>query len=42
MKRGTFKCEEEMNGHMLHYEQVFGNFFERRDSKRCAVLMKHF
>ena len=42
VKRGTFKCEEEMNGHMLHYEQVFGNFFERRDSKRCAVLMKHF
>ena len=27
---------------MLHYEQVFGNVFERRDSKCCAVLMKHF
>ena len=27
-----------MNGHMLHYEQVFGNVF---DSKCCAVLMKH-
>ena len=26
---------------MLHYEQVFGNFFERRESKCCAVLMKH-
>ena len=41
MKRGTFKCEGEMNGHMLHFEQVFGNVFERRDSKCCAVLMKH-
>ena len=41
VKRGTFKCEGEMNGHMLHYEQVFGNVFERRDSKCCAVLMKH-
>ena len=26
---------------MLHYEQVFGNFFERSESKCCAVLMKH-
>ena len=26
---------------MLHYKQVFVNFFERRDSKCCAVLMKH-
>ena len=42
VKRQTFKCEGEMNGHMLHYEQVFGNVFERRDSKCCAVLMKHF
>ena len=25
---------------MLHYEQVFGNVFERRESKCCAVLMK--
>ena len=41
MKRGAFKCEGEMNDHMLHYEQVFGNVFERRDSKCCAVLMKH-
>ena len=41
VKRGTFKCEREMNGHMLHYEQVFGNVFERRDSKCRAVLMKH-
>ena len=26
---------------MLHYEQMFGNAFERRESKCCAVLMKH-
>ena len=26
---------------MLHYEQVFGNVFERRESKCLAVLMKH-
>ena len=37
----TFKCEGEKNDHMLHYEQVFGNLFERRESKCCAVLMKH-
>ena len=41
VKRGTFKCGGEVNGHMLHYEQVFGNVFDRRDSKCCAVLMKH-
>ena len=41
MKRGTFKFEGEMNGHMLHYEQVLGNVFEMRDNKCCAVLMKH-
>ena len=37
----TFKCEGERNDHMLHYEQVFGNVFERRESKCCGVLMKH-
>ena len=31
----------ERNDHMLHYEQVFGNVFERRESECCAVLMKH-
>ena len=41
VKRRTSKCEGEMNGRMLHYEQVFGNVFERRDSKHCAVLIKH-
>ena len=40
VKRETFKCDREMNGNMLHYEQVFGNVFEGRDSKCCAVLMK--
>ena len=25
---------------MLHYEQVFGNVFERRESKYCVVLVK--
>ena len=37
----TFKCEGERNDHMLHYEQVFGNVSERRESKSRAVLMKH-
>ena len=26
---------------MLHYEKVFGNAFEKRETNRCAVLMKH-
>ena len=26
---------------MLHYEQMLGNVFERKESKCCAVLMKH-
>ena len=26
---------------MLHYEQMFGNVFERRESECCAVLTKH-
>ena len=41
MERRTFKCEEERNDHMLHYEQVFGNVSERRESKCCGLLMKH-
>ena len=41
MESRTFKCEGERNDHMLHYEQVFGNVFERRESKCCAVLTKH-
>ena len=41
VKSRTFKCEGERNDHTLHYEQVFGNVFERKESKCCAVLMKH-
>ena len=26
---------------MAYYEQMFGNVFERRESKCCGVLMKH-
>ena len=26
---------------MLHYEQVFGNVFGRRESKCCGVMMKN-
>ena len=26
---------------MPHYEQVFGNIFQRRESKCCGVLMKY-
>ena len=26
---------------MLHYEQVFINVFEKRESKCCGMLMKH-
>ena len=37
----TSKCEGERNDHILHYEQVFGNFFERSESKCCGVLIKH-
>ena len=41
VKSRTFECEGETNDHMLHHEQVFGNVFETRESKCCAVLMKH-
>ena len=30
-----------MNHHTLHYEHAFRNVFERRESKCCAILMKH-
>ena len=33
--------EGERNDHTLHYGQVFGNVFERRESKCCGVLMRH-
>ena len=41
MESRAFKCEGERNGQILHYEQVFGNVFDRRESKCCAVLIKH-
>ena len=39
VKSMTLKCEGERNDHTLHYKQVFGNVFERRESKCC--IMKH-
>ena len=41
MESRTFKCEGERNDYLLHYEQVFGNIFEKRESKCCGVLMKN-
>ena len=41
MESRIFKCEGERNDHMLHYELVFGNVFERRESKCCGILMKY-
>ena len=41
MESRAFKCKGERNDHTLHYEQVFGHVFEKRDSKCCAVLMKY-
>ena len=37
----TFKFEGERHDHMLHYQQVFGNGFERRESKCCAIFIKY-
>ena len=31
----------EKNDHMLRYDHVFGNVYERREKECCAVLMKH-
>ena len=41
LRRAGLKFEGKRNDHMLHYERVFGNVFERRQSKCCAVLIKH-
>ena len=41
MESRTFKCEGERNDHMLPYEQVFGNLFDKEESKCCGVSMKH-
>ena len=40
MESRSFKCERERNGHVLHYEHMIGNVFERRKGKCCAVLIK--
>ena len=40
-RAGLLNVKEKGMDYMLHYEQVFGNVFERRESKCCAVLMKH-
>ena len=41
MESRIVKCKGERNDDILHYEQVFGNVFKRRESKCRAVLMKH-
>ena len=41
MENRAFKCEGKRNGQIIHYEQVFGNVSDRRESKCCAVLIKH-
>ena len=41
MDSKAFKGEGERSDHMQHYEEVFDNVFERRESKCCGVLMKH-
>ena len=40
-RAGLLNMKGKGMNHMLHYEQVFGNVFERRESKCCGVLMKH-
>ena len=39
-RAGLLNVKEKRNDHMLHYQQVFGNAFERRKSKCCAALIK--
>ena len=41
MESRNFKCKGKRNDRLLHYEQVFGNVFERRESKCRTVLVKH-
>ena len=41
MEIRTSKCEGERDDHILYYEQVFGNVFQRRESKYCAVAIKY-
>ena len=37
---GLLNAKDKRNDHMLHYKLVFGNVFESREGKSCAVLMK--
>ena len=37
----TSKYVGERNNHTLYYDLMFGNVFERRESKCGAVLMKY-
>ena len=37
----TSKWERERNDNMLHYEKLFGNIFERKESQCCAAFLKH-
>ena len=39
-RAGLLNVKEKRNDHMLHYQLVFGNVFERRKSKCCAALVK--
>ena len=39
MSRAGLLRVKEKGMTMLHYEQVFGNVFERTESRCCAVLM---
>ena len=40
-RAGLLNVKEKRNDHIFHFEQVFGNDFKKRESKWCAVLMKH-
>ena len=41
MDTRVFRCEGKRNDLILHYQQVFDNVFERKESKCCGVLVKH-
>ena len=40
-KDQLYQIEGERNENILHYEEMFGNFSERRESKCCGLLTKH-
>ena len=41
MESRTFQFKGESNDHTLHYEQVGGNVFERKESRCGVALMKY-